>query len=30
VLEKPEFVPGCVVEAVDGHRAPSIDRLAAL
>jgi len=30
VLEETAVVAGCVVEAVDGHRAISIDRLAAL
>jgi hypothetical protein len=29
VLEEAEVVAGFVVEAVDGHRASSIDRLAA-
>ena len=30
VLDEAEIIAGCVVEAVDGHRAPSIGRLAAL
>jgi hypothetical protein len=30
VLEEAEVVTGCVVEAVDGHGAPSIDRLGVL
>jgi hypothetical protein len=30
VLEEAEVIAGCVVETVDGHRAPSIDRSAAL
>jgi hypothetical protein len=29
VLEEAEVLAGCVVESVDRHRAPSIDRLAA-